>query len=324
MLPVRKTWLALVAVLVLTAAGNADPAPEPKVVSDDDSKWLVNDAEVIAKVNIKQLMASELMKKVGTDLIKDAIKTNEQAKTIIEATGIDVTRDLDHILISGAGKSAKDVKALVVVRGRFDTTKLHDALKKQADKGDRVKLVKEGATQLYEITEQDQSMFAALVDRNTIVVTQSKAATLDAVKNGGRETVLVSKEMKKALSKFTSKESLSLALVVNEELRKMLNNAPRVGDAAGKLQTLTLGLTITDAVALNLNGVTGDPKAAKQLAAGLELLKAAGGAAVAGMDEVAFLGDILNELKVVSGKDAVDVNLKITKMLIDKAMKGDK
>jgi len=324
-----RSRLALVVAVVLLALVVAAPVSaqdvEPKVVSGDDSKWLVGDAEMFLKFNVKQLMSSGLMKKFGIDAVKEAIKSNEQAKAFIDAAGLDVTKDIDHILISGTGGSGgKDVKALVVVHGKFDTTKIHDELKKQADKGDgHIKLSKEGTTHLYEVEAQGQSMYASFANKNTLVLTQTKDATVDAVKNGGKKAAPISKEMKKALSKFTGKESMAFALLVNDDLKKQVENAPRIGKAAAKLQTLTTSLTITDSIAFNVNGITGEAESAKDLAKALELLKAAGVEMLKGMENLpGVLTDILNAVKIADGKEAVDVNLKISKEMIEKALKA--
>ena len=59
MLPARKTWLAFLALAVASAMAYAEPAPEPRAVTADDTKWIVPDAEVILKLNIKQMMGTK-------------------------------------------------------------------------------------------------------------------------------------------------------------------------------------------------------------------------------------------------------------------------
>lgn len=319
MLSLRKVWMVLLA-LTLTAVWAAPtvaaPLPEPKGVSEDDTKWLIGDAELIFKLNIKQLMASDLMKKGGADMLKEAIKSNEQAKTLLEAAGLDVTKDVDTVLASAVGSSAKDTKALVVIRGKFDQDKVHEALKKRED----VKLSKDGTTQLYELPVQEQTMVAAFADRNTIVMTQNKDATVDALKVGGKKAATLNKNMKAALGKFTGKESMAVALVINAEMKKQIANTPRAGESLSKLQTLTASVTITDAVALNVTGITEDSKAASTLGKLLEGLKAAAG--LAGDDVPAAALDIISAVKVLAAKETLTIDLKVTKEMIEKATKG--
>jgi len=326
MLAQRKIWsLAAILGLIIVTSAQAAPIPEPRAVTTDDTKWLLPNAEAFLKFNFKQLLSADLMTKGGTATLKDAIKKNEHLKSVLEAAEIDPTRDIDSLMASASGSSAKDAKALVVLRGKFNQTKVHDAIKKNAEKNEKLKLSKEGTINLYEIVAQDNSMFAAFADNKTIVLTQSKDATVEAVKNGGRKAVAISKEMQGALSKFTGKESMAMALVVNDDLKKALGDIPNVGAAAAKVKTVTASITLSDIVVVHAAGNTGEPRSAKQLSNVLEALKAAGAAAVGGMDNLPpILGDILDAIKISAGKDAVRLDLKVDKDMIQKAGKGGK
>jgi hypothetical protein len=320
----RKVWstLALLSLVVVSAA-KADPSPEPKGVTVDDSKWLLPDAEFFVKFNVKQMMGSDLMTKGGIAALKDAIKNNEQLKGVLDATDLDLTKDIDSIMASGSGNSAKDAKALVVIRGKFNQVKMQDALEKAAKKDDKLKIVKEGTTTLYEFPAGDTNMYAAFADKNTMVLTHSKEATVAAVKEGGKKSVTLSKGMKSALGKFTGKESVTMALVINDDLQKMLANIPNVGAAASKVSTLTTSMTLTDAVALEIAGVTGEAKSAKNLSNVITALKATGALLLADNEQVPPIAlEMLNAVKVSATKEAVLVDLKVTKEMLDKAGKG--
>jgi hypothetical protein len=314
MLPYRKVCFGLLPMAVLLGLAVA-PASADSVVTEDDAKWLLGNAEVIVKVNVKQLMASQLMKKEGVEDIKKAINSNEQVKALLDAAGLDVTKDFDSILISGAASSPKEANVRVVVRGNFDPDKIQSALKKR----DEVKVSKEGATTLFEVPVQDKAMFGAFADKNTLVLTQNKDATVEAVKSGGKAPAAMSKEMKSALGRFTGKESMAMALVINDELKKMIAGAPRFGEAAAKLQTLTTALTISDKVDFAVRGITGEAKSANQLSKLLEAVKAT--AAAAAGDLPPGVEDILNAVKISADKEAVKVDLQLTKEMLDKAGK---
>jgi hypothetical protein len=313
---IRGGLMALPLAVMVVSMTTAQ-APEPVAVSEQDAKWLLPDAEIIVKINIKQMMTSDLMKKGGLEQLKEAINSNEQAKALLTAAGLDVTKDVDSIVACASGSSAKDAKARVVINGRFDPDKIHNVIKKD----DKIKIAKEGAITLYEVpTQQDQTLFAAFANKNTLVMTQSKESTIDAVKNGGKKAVTLGKEMRTAMSKFTGKESMTMVLVVNDEMKKQIANAPRIGEQASKLQTLTASITLSDAVALNLRGITGEAKSASQLGKLLEGLKAATALAGEGVPQAVL--DIIDAVKVTSDKESVKVDLKVTKEMIEKAAKG--
>ncbi len=320
MLNVRKTWmvaLTLALAVYCSAPLSAAPLLGTKGAGDDADKWLLNDPEVVMTVNVKQMLGSEVFKAQLPE-IKAHLEKNEEAKALFQTIGLDPFKDVDSILISAAGGSAKDAKALVVVKGRFDTDKIHKALAKESEKKDKVEAVKEGDQQLYMIKLQDRTVCAGFASKSVLVVTENKESTVEAIKNGGTKTAKIGKEMKSALSKFTGKESLTFAMVITDEIKKAIDRAPPQAKVAAKLQAITASLSVTDSVDLNITGHTSEPKAAKQLASTLASVKVVAGGFT---EDYPLAGKILDELKINAEKDGVVVALKITKAMIDEARK---
>lgn len=303
------------ATLVAAPAWTA-PGPEPKVVSEDDTKWLLGNADVIMKLNLKAFAATELGKTLNKGMAAEFAKSDDKVMGLLKAAGLDPTKDIDTILVSASSKSAEDTTARIVVKGRFNLEKIEATLKKQGE----VKFSKEGAIQLFEVPVQGQAMFAAFADKNTLVMTQSKDSTVDAVKTGGKKAAELSAGMKTALGKFTGKEAVAMVFVLNKDLKSALAGTPRVGEAVSKLDMVTASMTFTDSMTTSIQGITGDAKSAGQLAKLLEGLKAA--AALAGDDVPKDLLDILDSAKVTSDKESVKIELKISGEMIKKATKG--
>jgi len=317
----RKVMAVALALVVLSVPVLAFQGSEPGAAGGDETRWLVNDAEYVFKLNVKQLLGSALIKKIGTEKLTDAIKNNNDLSNLLEATGIDITKDIHQIMVSGQiptpGTQPKDVKGQLVIQGKFDADKIGKALKKREE----VRAVKEGTVQLYEITTQGQTLFAAFPDDKTLVLTSNKDATVEAVK--GAKKASVTKMMKTATKNFSGKESLSLAVVINEDMKKQLVKAPGgAGEAASKLQTVTAGLTVTESIALNVTGFTDDAKAAKTLADLIIKGRDGGKGAITGDDPLSkFATDLLDAVKIAGMKDSVTVDLKISKDTIDKVLK---
>ena len=104
----RKLWSTLALLcLVVVASAKADTAPEPKGITSDDGKWLLSDAEFFVKINIKQMMASDLMTKGGITALKDAIKANEQLKTILPSHRLIRRLHREHATHIGQIKNAQ-------------------------------------------------------------------------------------------------------------------------------------------------------------------------------------------------------------------------
>lgn len=315
---VRTIGMALVA-LVLALPAAAAPVPLPKVAGGDADRWLLDDAEVILVVNAKQMMTSDLMKKNGGEAaVKDLVKSIEQVKDVVEATGLDVTKDIDSLVASAS--SGKEPRTLIVVKGTFDVEKIGAAMKKKAEK-----VHAEGKQTVYQVKLQNNSMFGVIADKNTIVLGHSKELAADRASNGGKAGAKMHKDMAKALKGFTGKESLAMVMLITEDLQKQFAQLPpQVAGYMKKLTTLRASLSMSDSIALNISGVTGEAKSAKQIAAQLDLLKATGAALLAGQEDLpAGLTDVLNSVKIASDKEAATIDLKLTKEQINKIGKSE-
>jgi len=221
--------------LVVGALGTAGAQPPGKLETE---KWVVDGSDVVMAVNVRAMFDSPVMKKGGLPALKEALKNNAMASTILKSAGIDPFKDIHTILISGTGKDAKDAKAQIVVRGKFDTDKFRAAAEKCAkDHPDDVKVSKEGDLYLYELNFPNAKLFGAFSNKDTIVLTQSKEATLDVIKTGGKKAATLNKSLKGAVAKFTGKETMVMAMVVNDEMKKMLGKVPQAAEVAPKLET---------------------------------------------------------------------------------------
>jgi hypothetical protein len=325
----RKFWVGTLAV-TLAAVCAAPVAAAPLLGAKgagrlEAEKWMLDDAEVVVILNVKEMLGSDVMKKGGTQQLKGLLKTQEDAQKLLEACGLDPFRDVDGILMTGTGASnPKDAKVRVVIRGNFNTTKMHAAAEKHAKaKPDDLKLLKEGTTQLYQLKgKDDQPVFAAFVDKATIVLTPSKEATVDAIKNGGKKAANLTREMKAALDRFGGKESVAMAITVTEEMKKAISKVPQIANLAPKLQTITAAVNLTDAAELNVVANTSDGKAAGDLLKVLAVVKATGELMVQSNEDLPpFVGDLIGAIKLSKEQSSTRLNLKVTKELIEKASK---
>lgn len=323
MFPPRELQMALLAAAIVAQTALARPSTDP---TGDDVSWVLANPELIIRFDVKRLMASELMKKNGIDTLKTAIEKDEKARELLKALGLDLTRDIDSVVISAAEvgiRSPRGIKGRVVIRGRFDPDKITETLRRHAESSDEVKLLKEGSTQLFEFkTKYDQKLYGAFVDRNTVVLTHDRETTADLARGPAKGGEL-SPEMKEAVGGFygfTGKESVTLALVLNDELRKGLAGM-KGAEVAGKLQTVTAGLTLTDVVTLKVACCTPDIQTAAQLR---NLLRA-GKETVSAIElpgEIQLVVDaLLKELTIYSTGYYVTLNLAVSRETIDKIEK---
>jgi hypothetical protein len=319
-----SSWLALVALaLAWTATASAAPPSGLRAAGERADTWVVDDADFVLVVNVKQLAAAELMKKDGMKAFNDTIKHCEQAQALIDATGLKPFEDIDSILVSGLlGPKAANARGVMVVHGRFDPVKAVAVARKKSE----VEVLKGGTTDMIKLKVMDQNAYAAFLDKSTLVVTQSQETTTEWIKSGGKKAARMSPSLKTALGSFKGTESVTFALVVNDELKKLVGKVPQLAVAGPKLQTLTARVTVGEAAELEVVASTSDDKATRKLQDAVSVLK--------GVAEVMLqaddgplgkaAGDLVEQVKVTRDKDGVHVNFKLTREQIDKVGKAGK
>jgi len=281
------------------------------------------DSEILVVIDVRRFLDAPLVKKNGLEEGKAAFKKNEEVEKILAATGIDPFKDIDTITFAAAGTA--NAKGLAVVRGRFDLDKVHTAAEEYSKKNeDKLKITKEGSTEVYEVKgkDKDKPGFAAFADRNTLLIAPSKDALLEAVKDVGKRPAKLNADLQKALGKLSGKECVWLAVVVTDEMRKGMSKNPQMRELAPKLESVTGGVTLDTSALIQFAIHTTDEKAAAQLKKTINQVKPLL-AVVAQSNEEAgpLLGELLDNLKISTSKTRVDISLKITQDLIDKAAK---
>ena len=323
MLSIRKT-VALGLTAAVLAVGVVAAAPIIGAKAEEGSeKWLVDDAEAVVVVNFKAVFGSGLLTKgVLAEKFKKKLESDDKVKAFVDATGLDMTKDLDSVIVSASKITDKaSSKGRMVLKGNFDVAKLTGAMKK----ADNVTVSKEGAVNVFEIKAQDQTLYGAFAGKNAFVITQAKDDTVDLAKNGATKAPKSNKDLEAALKKFTGKEAFALAILVTEEMKKQAGVNPQLAKSVAALTTLTVATTVTDAVDLSIVGNTTDGKAAGQIAKQLTGLHAIGSAAIGAMEQIPQPAkDLFDAIKIDSTRDSVTISLNISKDLIEKAAKLEK
>jgi len=315
MLRSRKLlFLALAAVVV------AAPVRAAEI-----DKLTPSDAQIIMTFNIRQALDSPLAKKKGiVDIVKNGIEKNAEAKQALTALGLDVTKDIESVSMSIGGSLLElqnlggkaPEKMLVTIRGKFDSAKLEAAAKA----ADTIKITKEGAVTVYEIKEKGgDTGYATLSGTDTIAVSPSKDYLLKSVKNAGN----ANKDLAKAAGKIPAKDCVWMAFAIGADLRGMIAQASPQGKAvAEKLESLTFGVAVDDAINVDMNFNTTDEATPKALKAQVDMVLPILGGLIPGDNPAGPVAqDVLKTLKVTANKDALNISVKVTEDTLEKIIK---
>jgi hypothetical protein len=278
------------------------------------------DAEVVMKLDVKQVLDSALIKKYALDPIKGFLRSPE-AQQFTQATGLDPLKDLDAVTITVAG--TKNPKFLVVVRGRFDADKINTAMKAQATKDPTLKSSKEGKLTVWEGKKDQNTLYTTVASPGSLAMSTDKTYLVKSVEDEGRSKP--GAELQTAANKVPGKESFWIAAIVTPEMKKQMESNPQAKKYANTVKSLTGGLLVTDAILFNFQIHTTDPKIANELKMTidgfkplLQLMAAQGGNEMVGP----LVKEVLDGLKVNTQETTVSVDLKISEELIEKIRKA--
>lgn len=305
----RKTGWFVPAVIVAVAALPAR-AVEP-------DKHLGAECEGVVVINVKQILESPLVQKYALGKIKEGLSSNGDAKKFMQATGIDPLKDIHSIFVTGSAGGGKP-KFLAVIRGNFDVEKIEKAAadKAKAD-GEDLKFEKKGDLKVYELSNKnskDQPAYAAFADKHTLLVAQSSDAVVAASKGGEGK---VDEKLKAALSKIDEKASIYVAMLMTDEIKKVMSGNPQMKDVAAKLEYITGSFDLTTDIKFKLAAQTADADAAKKLKMFVNQFMPLLGLLASGNEKVGpALGEIIKKIDVKQDGSAVVISLAVTEEMI--------
>ncbi|OAI40508.1 hypothetical protein AYO40_00830 [Planctomycetaceae bacterium SCGC AG-212-D15] len=314
-----RPWLCALA-LVLVAA----PAQTAEL-----DKFLPDDTQLVASVNLRQILDSGLAKKfeIAKEVEKN-LKDNKEAGEVLKMLGLDPMKDVTRITIATPAKPDPK-QVLVAVHGSFDLAKIHDAADKVIkDKPESLSVSKEGTLRLYEVKApgHDEPAFVCFLNKDVLVASPTKAYVIDAIaKNAGKRDPKFSKGLQALVAKQDPKQSFWFASLATEELKTQLASNPQTKQIAEKLESFSAGVTVANDIKFNVLVQTSEEAAAKDIRQKLEGAKALGILAVSGIEDqpikdyVPLITDLLNAFQFSQDKGRVIVELTIPATVIDKA-----
>lgn len=158
-------------------------APVATTRSADLEPLLPAETESVVMINVRQVLDSDLFKKYARGQVEQALQGNEAQETL-KALGLDPMKDITRVVGGTWGTGPDDMKALFVINGKFDPTKLFAAAQQAAkDKPDEVEIVTEGDYKLIKVMvkDQDKPFYASVANEKSIVVSNDKKLVVNAL-----------------------------------------------------------------------------------------------------------------------------------------------
>jgi hypothetical protein len=249
-------------------------APAARAAEVD--KLIPADADTVVYVNVRQIIDSEIIKKFALEQMRQTLQGNE-AQKFLKELGLDPLKDIDKVIIGASGKDQNDMKALVIVRGKFDPDRLYKAAEAQTRKdADRFSLIKDGADVMFKYQPDDGNpVYGTVVNDTTVVVgTDRKLVSAALAAATADKRPAVSRDLATLVGRMDDKASFWAVAIVKGKLDNL-----RIPGAAGnqdiqgqigKMDNVTLVVRVTKDVALDVTLGMADDAAADELGKTIE------------------------------------------------------
>jgi hypothetical protein len=270
---VVKTCLVVLAVGLVLAWSSANG------VAASPDKYLPDNAEMVVSIDLRALLDSAAVKKLAQKEI-DEILDKAEVANVLKLIGLDPRKDISNLTLCvgkievdiGGGQPDGKAEILGIVRGKYQPEKLHAALAEFAKNDpNKLSVSDHGGMKVYEGKEGNRPMFAAVLDGQTIVVSDKKSNVTDAIdRSKGKGQAKLSKEFAAVLEKADSKKTIWMATIVPAAIKDLAKLAPQGGDIVEKVEGVTLGTSISEGIKAELKIHTNDDEAADRIRQGVE------------------------------------------------------
>jgi hypothetical protein len=313
-------WLAavsFVAAAVALHAGEVD-------------KYLPDDTEMVVSVNVKQIVESELFKKNIEAKAREALKNQDELQDALKDLGFDPFTDIERVIAARPAGAEPD-RGLLIVHGKFDLDRFQAKAEKIAkDQPDLLKVHKVangagGKSPVYEVAlgEQASSVFFALPNKSTLLVSPGKDYVVDALKKD--KPSLKNKDIAALLERMNDKQGVSVA-VVGDALVK--GASAEVKELFSKVDAVGGGVTVGDEIKLEVAVSAKNAEDAKafkdEVDAGLKQARLTLAAlAFADSKQIDVLLDVVNSVKASVKDKAVLIKAAVSPEAIENALKKE-
>jgi len=300
----------------------------PAARAADLDPHLPPDTERYLSIDVKQIVASPVGKKLGKERLEELLQNLPETTALLKELGFDALKDVDRIQLAAPADN-DGASGLMILYGRFDVAKIQKkAEDRDAVATHEVKLDDKATHTLYEVKKTPQKLFVAVIDNKTLLASGGKEYVVAALKQArsGKKPALKDREVQAVLEKADAKLGISLAVRGSLPKNDLLELVPKaIRTAVGKLGVIGGGASFTNEVKFELVGTArneDDAKAVREVVgSAINLLKTGLGFLGNENRMVNLVREVLDTVKVESKGKVVSASAKLTADVLDEFTK---
>ena len=283
-----------------------------------------NDAGIVVRANIKQLVSIPEIKKNIEDVSKQQGKEYfEQVKNM----GFDPLNDIYSLVAFMSidniqTQDPANTNVAFIANGKFEIDKILEAIKTNKVTSEKVKFGEEDGFKTVTYTDDKQNNSKMLfIDNETVVIgTELGVSNVKAVKLTKKGGILTRKDFSVAVTKLNANATLAATIALPDEARQFLSTNEQT-KALDTIKFLSLDLTkVTD---LDIN-LTGDFDAATKMDEVEKCLKTFGDMLKANKAPYEALNELAQNLKIAIHGTSAIVSSTVSKAALDKLAETQK
>jgi hypothetical protein len=254
-----------------------------------------SDCEWVLQVNVRRFLEAPVVKKHGTAQVGAGLQQALATLRPVADLGLDPLRNVSQVTLAGSGLLEHD-RALVIAHGNFDRDKIQAAAERLVrEHPDHWKCEKQGDVRVYEVREKGlmTPLYLAFADRETLVLSRGKQYVQAALAADASKPVKVSRELQALIEKADDRESLWLAALPPERVKRLLARTPQTAGIAEQITAFSGSVLVADDLRLALRVHLKDARSTEEVS---QLLEAGRGFAVFAVHPIDGVGPLLADL----------------------------
>jgi hypothetical protein len=290
--------------------------------------YLPPETDAVLTVQAKKVADSDLIKKIGSDLLKEVFQASRQAAAMVEASGLDLMKDVDVVTVGMDLDKTNPPKPFALLQGKFDVKKVQESVAAYMKKEPgRLTKIDVAGKEAFRIAggKPEETMYSAIIDDTRMVIAPSETDISGAfAAAAGVRKPVISKELTNLLATQKSTAPIFARAWVKGKLKDVDIPNDKLKASVQGVEWITGAIQVTKDVYLQLQCNAPSDESAKQLSdllgGTVALIRLQIVAAAEDQPEMKPVAELLRTVKVVPTGKIITATGNVKGTAIEKAL----